>query len=143
MAYSDIRCSSVISNVQTRTVTNRAERDDSYDGNLLDLIEDICLPRPLVHATPPISVPLSVSARPVGQDDIARMLGDRDERTRAASEAYRVLGLPHGASWTDVVVAYRDLICGFHPDEDNARAAARFIGELNHAFTTLKQVHRR
>ena len=63
--------------------------------------------------------------------------------TREIKRAYRILGLPPGASSDDIKSAYRDLAQVWHPDrfshtERLQKKAQRNLTRINEAFQTLK-----
>jgi hypothetical protein len=64
--------------------------------------------------------------------------------TKEIRRAYRILGLPPGASSDDVKTAYRDLAQVWHPDRFShsdrlQEKAQRNLKRINEAFQTLKE----
>ncbi|MEL7143750.1 MAG: DnaJ domain-containing protein [Cyanobacteria bacterium J06573_11] len=64
-------------------------------------------------------------------------------KNRASTDHYKTLGIPEGASQSEVKQAYRQLAKQFHPDSHNAGATTDKIASVNAAYEVLGDVQAR
>ncbi len=81
------------------------------------------------------------------QQDLPQREGEADQKRAAYLQAIAILSVADGASWEEIMLAYRRLVRLSHPDRSMRRSreeqerAARRTQELNMAYAYLRDVH--